>query len=561
MPWTLWRHTFIQLAKLIALSTAVLVVVIAFAATVKPLADGKLTPAEALRFMFLAIPPMLAYALPFSACFATTLTYHRMTTDNEITAAKAGGLSHQSILMPALVMGLVLAVGLGALNEQVIPRFLRSMESMITRNLIQMMVRTMERGEAAEFADLEIYADRIRRVRPAPGSGVIDQYVMKGVTAIAFGDNGRVETDVSAQQAHLWLAPASVAGIDDSDQAVALIRFEDLVYADQGDLLQQDEFTTTPVRVPSPFEDDPKFLTFGQLRALKRHPEHMNWIDAQRLELARRVAARDALASIVRALRDDGDVRFEDPMGQVVVVRSSGFASDGWQLLPAEGSDRIEIEISSPDRAGTDRLAAASARLQTESPEIDPTRPIDRSSLSFSLSLTNVLLRSAAGLDLESDTGQTEIPQRVLRGLRPAQDTLSRLQSMTAAQVLSESEAAIQRYGTGTEAIARAADRLRKSIASLKREILSKQHERFAMTTSCLVMVLTGAVTALRLRDRLPLIVYLWSFFPALITIIMINTGQQVTHGTGLIGLPLLWGGVAGLIIYTFAAFRIVARH
>lgn len=561
MPWTLWKHMFVELAKLIALTTAVLVLVIAFAATVKPLADGKLTPAEALRFMFLAIPPMLAYALPFSACFATTLGYHRLASDNELIAMKASGMSHRAILVPAVTMGLALAIGLAGLNEQVIPRFLRSMESMITRNLIQMMVRTMERGEAAEFADLEIYADRIRRIEPAEGSGVIDQYIMQGVTALAFGDDRSVETDVAAQQAQLWLVPATVVGIDDSDQAVALMRFQDLVYSDRGKLLRQEEFTTTPVRVPSPFADDPKFLTFGELRSLKREPERMNWIDAQRMEVARRVAARDAIDAIVSGLRNQGSVALIDPLGQTVLIRSQGLTDGSRRLLPARGSNRVEIEITHPDRAGSDRLAAESAVIDVESPELDPTRPIDESTLTFTLKLTDVLLRGAAGIDLAEDTGQTELPERVLRGLRPVRDALDRLRPMPVAELLDAADESVRTYQSATEGIERAADHLREQIADLKREIVSKQQERAAMAFSCLVMVLTGAVTAMRLRDRLPLVVYLWAFFPALFTIIMINTGQQVMHKAGWAGLPMLWGGVAVLVLYTLVALRVVARH
>lgn len=552
---------FVELAKLIALTTAVLVLVIAFAATVKPLADGKLTPAEALRFMFLAIPPMLAYALPFSACFATTLGYHRLASDNEIIAMKASGMSHRGILVPAVSMGLVLAIGLAGLNEQVIPRFLRSMESMITRNLIQMMVRTMERGEAAEFADLEIYADRIRRIEPTEGSGVIDQYIMQGVTALAFGDDRNVETDVAAQQAQLWLVPATVVGIDDSDEAVALMRFQDLVYSDRGNLLRQEEFTTTPVRVPSPFADDPKFLTLGELRSLKRHPERMNWIDAQRMEVARRVAARDAIDAIVSGLRNEGSVELIDPLGQTVLIRSQGLTDGSRRLLPARGSSRVEIEITRPERDGADRLAAESAVIDVESPELDPTRPVDESMLTFTLKLTDVLLRGAAGIDLAEDTGQTELPERVLRGLRPLRDAMERLRPMPVADLLDAADESVQTYQSATEGIERAADHLRGQIADLKREIISKQQERAAMAFSCLVMVLTGAVTAMRLRDRLPLVVYLWAFFPALFTIILINTGQQVMHKVGWGGLPMLWGGVAVLVLYTLAALRMVARH
>jgi lipopolysaccharide export LptBFGC system permease protein LptF len=567
MLWTLWRYILRELWRLVLLSTAVLVTVIAFAATVKPLADGKLTPLEALHFMALAMPPMLAFALPFAAGFATTLGFHRLSQDNEFLAARSGGVSHRAFVGPAIATGLALALGLMVLNEQVIPRFLRSMEGMIRRNLIAVMVRTIEQGEAAEFADLQIHADRIRQVPIEPGTGVLDQYVMGSVTAVGFDADGVVETDLSARQAHLWLVPASVAGIDDTDEAVALIRFEDWWIKDRGGLYRQDSFTLAPVRIPNPFEDDPKFLTFGQLRALDREPEAMNWIESQRLEVARRIAAREALAAVLGALRHEGVARFDDEQGRSIVVRSPGLNAGGWTLMPTAETGRIEIEVYQPGADGTrlggsmDRLSAQSGALLAESPETDPTRPIDGSALRFTLHLEQVLLRSATGLDLSDDEGQSEQPERVFRGLLAPVDTLERLKTMRSAEVIGEARAAQARFANGTEAIERGADRLGEQIAKLRREIMSKQHERMAMAASCFVMVLTGAVTALRLRDSLPLVVYLWSFFPALLTVILINTGQQVTHRMGVVGLPVMWSGVAGLCVYTLVAYRRVCRH
>jgi hypothetical protein len=53
----------------------------------------------------------------------------------------------------------------------------------------------------------------------------------------------------------------------------------------------------------------------------------------------------------------------------------------------------------------------------------------------------------------------------------------------------------------------------------------------------------------------------LWSFFPALFSVITIAGGQQTTHKYGPWGLLLLWGGVAALALYTFAAFWSVRKH
>src|SRR5688500_9453843 len=96
-PLTIWRYTAIELGRLVLLTTSVLVVVIVFAAAVRYTAAGKLGPLETLRFMGLAMVPMLQYALPFAAGFGATLAYHRIAQDNELKAAAASGLSHRAL--------------------------------------------------------------------------------------------------------------------------------------------------------------------------------------------------------------------------------------------------------------------------------------------------------------------------------------------------------------------------------------------------------------------------------------------------------------------------------
>jgi lipopolysaccharide export LptBFGC system permease protein LptF len=102
---------------------------------------------------------------------------------------------------------------------------------------------------------------------------------------------------------------------------------------------------------------------------------------------------------------------------------------------------------------------------------------------------------------------------------------------------------------------------LRNRIDDLMREILSKRHERVAMSVACLVMVVLGAVMALRLRDSLPLTIYLWAFFPALGAVLTVSAGQQLTHDHGVPGLFLLWGGIAALGAYTLVELSRLSRH
>ena len=82
------------------------------------------------------------------------------------------------------------------------------------------------------------------------------------------------------------------------------------------------------------------------------------------------------------------------------------------------------------------------------------------------------------------------------------------------------------------------------------------------MSVASAVMLMLGAITAMRLRDSLPLVVYLRSFFPALAMILLISSGQSYTHSSSVPGgVALLWSGVvAGGIIAAYEFVRL-ARH
>jgi hypothetical protein len=110
-------------------------------------------------------------------------------------------------------------------------------------------------------------------------------------------------------------------------------------------------------------------------------------------------------------------------------------------------------------------------------------------------------------------------------------------------------------------AIRDAADKVETEARELRREIDSKIHERFAYMVAAGLMVITGAVMALRLREALPLPVYLWSFAPALAAVVTISSGQTVVYEHGAVGLVVLWGGVVALAAFTFGQYRVISRH
>ena len=84
--------------------------------------------------------------------------------------------------------------------------------------------------------------------------------------------------------------------------------------------------------------------------------------------------------------------------------------------------------------------------------------------------------------------------------------------------------------GETTQRIDTIAEETQWLTSKLLREIASKQQERLAMSFAAGTMLMLGTITALRHRDSLPLVVYLWSFFPALAMVLLISSGQQYAH-------------------------------
>lgn len=570
LPISLWRYVLFELWRLILLSTFVLVAVISFVAAIKPLADGKLAPLETLKFMGLAVIPMLQWALPFAAGFGATLAYHRMTHDNELTGAHAGGISHRVILGPAAISGLILAAVLLLLCQQVIPRFLRSMEQLIAVDVTKMLFNSIQRGQAAQIPGSRrvIHADRVVRLDPAPGSGARDELALWGVAALELDKEGNVIFDAVAATARIWIFSGDSGATENSrDTTVVSVRLRDVVYKDRTGVLVRAEELPFTIPASGGLRDNPKFLPAGELDALHQFPERADFIEIFRRDLAVRLGEKALPDALNRTLHDTGSITLMDEDRPIVVYGSGLTRGEGGRLniLPLHPGEPVELDVTRPDPepgrpAVVSRVVAkGGAALYTD---VGPGRADRR--LTLRLELENATTRARIGPDgVPEPAPAGELSRLAFQGLTPSPDPTAALLDPVASPsraLLSLAAGAPDDSASGV-ALAGAAKDLSDRLGELDREVTSKQQERWAISAACLVMVVSGAVTAVTLSHLLPLTVYLWSFFPALAAVITINSGQQLTHGKGPVGLIVLWGGVAVLGLYALIGYWRLARH
>lgn len=556
-PFTLWRSVFGELGRTLLLASAVLVSVIAFAATIKPLADGRLAPLDAIKFMLLAIPPMLAYALPFAGCFASTLVYHRLSADNEFVAAASGGVSHRSLLVPAAILGIVLFGGMVLLNEQIIPRFLGTMQTMITQDLAKILANSINRGQSVEMKKLVVFADKAQPVDLEPGSGATTALVLARPAVIERDEDGNIESEGTASRATLWVFPEP--GTSDSGPTTRLaMRLEDFTSKDSKTGLVTGRTLPLSITMPSSLSDDPKFLRNDELRDLSTRPERMGWIDQRRRRLANELALSRAVDEMTRSFSRSGSFNLVDSAGRPVIIRAAAVKSSGkhsWTILPGPDGN-IEVDLlrreSTPARAGGVRHTAKSVFL---TPDTGEERPAGQ--LVFRLEMRDVASGQLAEPGAPAPAEATKRERLSLPGLIAPKGHLAGLLDLNTYQLLEEAD----KNRKNEPGVIWETNELRRELAALRDEVTAKQNERMAVAFSCLVMLFTGAVTALRFSRSLPLTVYLWSFFPALVCVITISGGQQLTRSHGWPGLLLLWGGVAVLALYTFYTYLVVRKH
>ncbi len=566
MLWTLWRAILFDFLKLLLLTTAVVAATIVFATTIKPLSDGKITPTQALKFMGLAIPPMLAYALPFAAGFSATITYHRISSENEATAIYASGISHKRFLFPMLVSGVMIGGSLFALNNWVIPGFLHRMQEMVTRDFAQIFVNSLRRGESATVGKTEIHADVVEEIKPEPNSPVRDLFLLGGVAMVEADEQGVVQIDGTAKRAWIEMRPVwsldaeDRTRIGDDNAMVVIMKFQDMSVNRSGSLGTSESFTSPAIPIPNVFEDNPKFMTSKQMAELRKNPDEMNFVDRKREDLARAIAAHRARTTLGAQARDSKPLVFHSPSGETISVLSGRVRdqSGTWRLDPIAATGSVEVEIISAD-GRVNRLQAQDATLGTQSPSVNPFSVKSLTpGLDFTLTMQRVLVLGPP----DSAIPPTERNEIELTSLRVENDPLTPLLGFTSKQMLDEAQ--VYRSDASldyAQPVAAAADSLERTILDLRREIASKLNERWAFTAAGFMMVISGAITALRLRYAQPLVVYLWSFFPALGTIMLISGGQQVAQENTMIGLPFQWLGVALLCVYTASAYRKVVQN
>lgn len=117
----LQRYILGELLRVFVFVLSVLTVLLGFLGVFQQITERGLGPLQVVQVMPYLIPSLVPYTIPATLLLSVCVVYGRMAGDQEITAAKAAGISVMSLLAPSLFFGAVMSIASLLLTDQVIP--------------------------------------------------------------------------------------------------------------------------------------------------------------------------------------------------------------------------------------------------------------------------------------------------------------------------------------------------------------------------------------------------------------------------------------------------------
>jgi lipopolysaccharide export LptBFGC system permease protein LptF len=199
----LHRYILREMSKAFGLGLAAITGVLCLGLVLKELQDKGLGPVTSVVYMLLAIPFATYLALALAAVLATTVVYGRLTADREIQACRASGIPLASLLWPAVVLAVGMALASLALAAWPLPEGHYAMK--------RLALADVERVFFAELADKNV---KVRREGFQLTVDRVDGDVLYGPTltrrrgdqeTYVYAPIGKVQFDHARNQVNLTL--------------------------------------------------------------------------------------------------------------------------------------------------------------------------------------------------------------------------------------------------------------------------------------------------------------------------------------------------------------------
>lgn len=557
---TLHGYILRELLRIFLLTAAALTTLLAFGGTFKPLTKEGIDVGQLMLILLNLMPAMLAYAIPLAALFAAVLVYWRLSTDNEITACRAGGVSFWAIVMPALLLGLIVASADLVFVNYVVPVFLQRAEETVRRDLGTLLVHNIARQEPFEFEHLVVYADdgqqhAVPKSETPEGVDERTIVVLHGMAATQLDKDKKAAVIIVARQANVIIDQ-----FRRKNEVHIVVQLEDGSAFDPQRNFQKVSGTIRSLPpegffpVPSFFQDKPKFLNFYQLRKLEENVTLYGPVAEIQTSILQAQAHQETAQRYLDKWQRDKVLRFDQNGTDYFIVRSPTAVLDVERQLifNRAPADPVQIDqyrngrMVNIYRCDTVSFLLADDSLLSRGPAVAEYG---------TLQLSGNVVRQDLVLGIPPAPGEKMVALQPL--IVPPEMVVPLPQGLDV-KALQRSSA------TMTPSVLAMVGDLRTKITKLVQSIGAELHSRGSFALSCLTLVLLGAALGIEMRGRNPLVVFVVGFVPAIVLVLLITAGRKMVESSGIsvtMGYAIIWAGNLLLLALVAGVYARLLRH
>ncbi len=512
---TLQWYIFREMGKTFVLTAIGLTAVLGLGGGVMNLVEhDRVTPSHLIRLMLIVLPMAGSLTLPIAALFSATVTYGRLSADNELVACRSSGINVHRLFLPTLTLSLLVAACTFYFTSFLVPGLFRELQNLSQVDMRQLVVQQLDSPKRLQLSDVPVkfYADHA--------------VALKDSEAIALGGVVFLKVDKERSAYTQYGTAESIV--------IRFSRTEDGRIAVDGEGLNATVFDEQgvadarvqrfgPEVIAREVRTKVKLLDLAELIHYRRCPEEWPKIAADLDKVRSAIACGAWYARLRDRLAAESEFTLSDDRTETMLRA---------ELQPVDtGRDKLLLRSVSvvETRDGQTR------RIVGDRAEVTVSKPADGESYSVVIRIEgNVATTTADGL--VERKGEERLAGIALAG--PAAEGDGALPDAT---LLDPSKGRL----LAADATEMHAELLRDA-AKFTRRVTSELHSRLAFSTSVFVLVILGAALGVVFRGSHVLVAFGISFVPAIFVIVMNIMGRQLAEkdGTVLMGLCTIWGSI-----------------
>lgn len=478
----------------------------------------RVTPAQLLRLLAIIVPMFGTLTLPVAALYSATVTYGRLSADNEILACRASGINIQRLFLPPVLLSVLVASCTFYAISVLIPGMVRDLDQVVragVRHIVEEQLKSPERLSLQGGA-VRIYTDRLLENSDDPNTMNLAGVAYLQLDEIGwklYGTAGAISLRFDMQEGKPRIAGA----------------IRDFTYYSKkrNDWVTAGHQEIPASVIPRTFRPKVKFLNLRELFEYRHKPEEWPRVSG--------VLERTRQALVVQHFFDDTFADLRDKAGELTLMR--------------QGSP-IVINAERGEQGRHDgRLSLFNVTVSTHIDGVTKTIKGQQAALTIELNQDGDyegVLIITGDVTTQDDADQSLISRSKERisGIQIDSEHKQNIARITDIDILDPDHYLHLRPAAGElrlEAIEQAGKFVRKAGSEL--------HSRLAFSASSFVLVILGAALGIIYRGAHVMAAFGISFVPLLIVIVSNIMGRQLAEkeGTVLLGILLIWGAIAAV--------------